>query len=128
MIYVRVKTAALFPALLLVGAKAAAAPAIGPDAARGQKIFEVCAACHAPEEPAKTGPDLKGVVGRKAGTVPGFRYSRALKSAAIVWDDATLDAFLGDPQALLPGNTMPYPGIPDATQRHDLLAYLRTLK
>lgn len=128
MISIRMKTAALFPALLLMGAKGAVAPARVPNAGRGEKIFETCAACHAPDQPAKTGPDLKGVVGRKAGTVPGFRYSRALKTADIVWNDATLDAFLSEPQTLLPGNTMPYPGIPDATQRRDLLNYLKTLK
>jgi cytochrome c len=67
-------------------------------------------------------------VGRKAGSVSGFRYSRALKSAGIVWNDATLDAFLAEPQTAFPGNAMPFPGMPDAAQRLALIAYLKTLK
>lgn len=99
-----------------------------PDVDNGRKVFAACAACHAADQPAKIGPDLGGVFGRKAGSVPGFRYSRALKNAKLVWDEATLDAFLADPQAALPGNTMPYPGLPDATQRFDLIAFLKALK
>ncbi|MEO6246301.1 MAG: c-type cytochrome [Opitutaceae bacterium] len=94
----------------------------------GRKVFAACAACHAPDQPTRTGPDLRGVFGRKAGTAPGFRFSRALQHAKIVWNEATLDAFLAEPQAALPGNTMPYPGLPDAAQRGLLIAYLKTLK
>lgn len=122
------KTAVRVSALLLMAAGIPSSRAAEPDAARGQKIFETCAACHAPDQPAKIGPDLRGVVGRKAGAVPGFRYSRAVKTANLVWNDVALDSFLSDPQVLLPGNTMPYPGIPDAAQRRDLIAYLKTLK
>lgn len=98
------------------------------DVAVGEKVFAVCAACHAPDLPTKTGPDLRGVVGRKSGSVPGFRYSRALKTAGVVWNDATLDAFLAEPQAAFPGSAMPFPGMPDAEQRLALIAYLKTLK
>jgi cytochrome c len=68
------------------------------------------------------------LIGRKAGSVPGFRYSRALKNANLVWNDATLDAYLAEPQTAVPGNTMPFPGLPDAMQRFALIAYLKTLK
>ena len=99
-----------------------------PDVENGRKLFAACAACHAADLPTRTGPDLRGVAGRKAGAVPGFRYSRAIQKAKIVWNDPTLDAFIADPQALLPGNTMPFPGMPDAMARRDLIAYLKTLK
>jgi cytochrome c len=114
---------------MVVGASLfATTPSAKPDVVAGEKLFATCAACHAPEMPTKTGPDLRGVFGRRAGTVSGFRYSRALKSAGIVWDDVTLDAFLAEPQAALPGNAMPFPGLPDAQHRLDLIAYLKTLK
>jgi cytochrome c len=73
-----------------------------------------------------TGPSLAGVFGQKAGTAKGFRrYSDALKSAEISWDEHTLDAWLADPKALVPGNLMSFPGIPDPASRRDLIAYLR---
>ena len=103
-------------------------PAKDPNVENGRKLFAACAACHASDLPTRTGPDLRGVVGRKAGAVSGFRYSRAIQKAKIVWDDPTLDAFLAEPQVALPGNTMPFPGIPDETARRDLIAYLKTLK
>ncbi|MBL9216545.1 MAG: c-type cytochrome [Opitutaceae bacterium] len=99
-----------------------------PDPVRGQKVYAACAACHGPGPMVKTGPALEGVAGRRAGTVPGFRYSRALKNSRLTWDDATLDAFLADPQARVPGNAMPYPGLPDPAQRADLIAYLKNLQ
>ena len=95
---------------------------------RGQRIFSACAACHTPGDPTKTGPDLRGVVGRRAGTLAGFRFSRALRTARLTWNDSTLDSYLAEPQAAIPGNTMPYPGLPDAGERLDLIAYLKTLK
>jgi cytochrome c len=94
---------------------------------RGQRLFQNCAACHS-LEPNKslTGPSLSGMYGRKAGTLQSFdRYSDALKSSGIVWDDKTLDAWLTDPKTLVPGNEMPFPGIHDAQQRADLLAFLK---
>lgn len=100
------------------------------DAVRGLTVFNQCAVCHgdrATDTP-NPGPDLRGVVGRPAGSVPGYRYSRALRNARRVWTEAALDAFIADPQANLPGNTMPYPGLPDESERRDLLAYLKTLK
>jgi cytochrome c len=98
------------------------------DAAAGKQAFTQCAACHSVETVNGAGPSLQGIFGRKAGTFPGFRYSRALKNAGIAWDDKNLDAYLADPQKLVPGNVMPFSGVADAKQRADLIAYLKTVK
>jgi len=104
----------------------AADSAIPGNIENGRKVFATCAACHEPSLPTKTGPDLRGVLGRKSGSVPGFRYSRAMKNARIVWDEARLDAYLAEPQEMMPGNTMPFPGLPLPVDRRDLIAYLKT--
>jgi cytochrome c len=98
------------------------------DLEKGRQIFASCGVCHAVTAENKTGPGLLRIVGRKAGTGPGFRYSRAMKRAKIVWDANTLDAYLADPQGTVPGNTMPFPGLPNDRQRKDLVAYLQTLR
>ena len=96
------------------------------DAARGEKRFEECASCHMIESGANdVGPTLLGVFGRKAGEVPDFRYSPALKRSGITWTPQTLDTFIADPQKEVPGNRMPYAGMPDAQDREDLIAYLQ---
>ena len=95
--------------------------------ARGQRDFGECAACHSlrPDEN-MTGPSLAGVWERKAGSLQSFsRYSPALKSANIVWDDKTLDEWIADPQHVVPGNQMTFPGVKDASRRADLLAFLK---
>ncbi len=74
------------------------------------------------------GPRLGGVLDRPAGTIEGFRYSRAMKNSKIVWDEKSLDAYLAEPQKLVPGNLMPFSGIADPQKRSDLIAYLGTLK
>ena len=108
---------------------AAALPAAhAQDAAAGKAVFAQCSACHAVDASSGVGPGLAGIDGRKAGSLPGFRYSRALKSSSIVWSAATLDAYIADPQKAIPGNVMPFSGLPDAKQRADLVAYLKTLK
>ena len=86
------------------------------DPENGVRAFRACGACHSLEPGRhKTGPSLAGVLGRKAGTVEGFRrYSPALKGADVVWNEATLDAWIADPQAFLPGNRMIFRGLPDA--------------
>ena len=101
--------------------------AFAQDAKRGEKIFGDCAACHAPERGVKdtVGPDLHGVIGRKAGEGADFRYSPAMKRSGITWTAETLNNFIADPQKLVPGNRMPYSGLPDAKDRADLLAYLQ---
>jgi cytochrome c len=112
--------AALLTTLLLTGT----AHADG-DAARGEARFGDCAACHKLEAGANNvGPSLYGIFTRKAGELHDFRYSPALKRSGIVWTPQTLDAFLANPQALVPGNRMPYAGMADAGSRADLIAYL----
>jgi cytochrome c len=98
------------------------------DPEAGARVFRTCAACHTLEPGAhRTGPSLAGVFGRKAGAAEGFhRYSDALRSADLVWGEDTLNAFLADPQAFLPGNRMTFPGITDAQARADVIAYLQT--
>jgi cytochrome c len=73
-----------------------------------------------------TGPSLAGIWGRQAGKLPSFdRYSSAITSSAIIWEDAALNAWIADPQKFIPENHMTFPGIKDASQRADLLAFLK---
>lgn len=105
---------------------AIAAPAKG-DPVLGKKVFMRCVACHAvaPTAGAKMGPNLAGVVGRKAGVAPGFKYSAAMKKAVLKWDDATLDKWLTKPSAVVPGTSMAFAGVPVPADRANLIAYMR---
>lgn len=105
-------------------------PACATDAGAGKAIFSRCAACHnaAKNGPNMIGPNLFGVVGRKAGTKSGFSYSTAMKNSRITWTNQKLDAYIAHPQQIVPGNRMAFAGIPDPMQRADLIAYLDTLK
>jgi cytochrome c len=114
--------------IVTVASLLALASARAQDATAGQEVFKQCAACHAADETSGAGPGLKGIVGRKVGSLPGFRYSRAMKATDYAWSAATLDAYLADPQKAIPGNVMPFSGLPDAKQRADIIAYLQTLK
>ena len=116
--------------LLAIGAALAlqSLSAQAQDAVAGKAVFSQCAACHSTDGSNGAGPTLKGIVGSKAAEVPGFRFSRAMKASAMVWDAKALDAYLTDPQKAIPGNVMPFSGITDAKQRADLIAYLATLK
>ena len=112
-------TAAL-SVLLLSGAARA-----DGDAVRGEARFQDCAACHKLEAGANNvGPSLHGIFTRRAGEIADFRYSPAIKRSGIVWTPETLDKFITDPQALVPGNRMPYAGMANASDRADLIAYL----
>ena len=108
---------------------ALSAPAFaeGGDAARGQRDFRACAPCHSLEPDRNmTGPSLAELWGRKAGSLPSFeRYSDALKSSGIIWDDGSLDGWLTDPDRMVPNNDMPFNGIDNAGDRADLLAFLK---
>lgn len=110
----------------LAGVPLSAIAASG-DPAQGAQLFgRACGACHslAPGEH-RTGPSLAGVVGRKAGTADGFhRYSPPLQASGVVWDETTLDAWITDPRAFLPGTRMVFRGVPDPQARADLIAYL----
>ncbi len=96
------------------------------DAAAGEKDFLVCRACHqiGPGAKIAVGPVLNGVVGRKAGTYPGFDYSTANKDSGIVWTPEELDKYLTNPAAVVPHTKMIFPGIKDDKKRKDIIAYL----
>jgi len=101
------------------------ADAAAADATHGKQLFEQCAACHALESGKHgLGPSLAGVMGRKAAALDEFRYSPPMKRAAITWTRETMGAFLADPQKEIPGNRMPFSGLPEAGDREDLLEYL----
>jgi cytochrome c len=112
-----------FVACVFVLADASAVQAADP--AKGEGLFEKCHACHATkQEGATLGPPLAGIFGRRAGSQEQFRYSPAMRRSSLVWDDATLDRFLAEPQTLVPGNRMPFAGMPEKSDRDDLIAYL----
>jgi len=102
------------------------------DAANGEKIFKAqCKLCHAVGPTAKpgVGPVQNNLIGATAGARPGFNYSTAMKEAGakgLVWSDETLDKYLTDPKATVPGNKMAFPGVKKDTDRADVIAYLKT--
>lgn len=116
--------AALAAAVFLAAAPTSAETAAAGDPARGQTLYGRCLACHALERD-RVGPRHCGLFGRRAGTVPGFAYSKAMRNAGIVWSEESLDRFLADPLAAVPGTTMGYAGVKDAGERRDLIAWLR---
>jgi cytochrome c len=115
-----------FALLLQLTAISAAAAA---DAEAGKADFKKCALCHTAEEGKnKIGPSLFGVVGRKSGSLENYNYSEAMKKFDHTWDAETLDTYLADPRAVVPGTKMIFPGIKDEKERQDVIAYLETLK
>ncbi len=118
----------VFAAVMAILAVSSAAYADG-DAVAGKSVFNKCAICHSPA-PGKTivGPTLFGVVGRPSASVPGFSYSDAMKAANKTWDAATLDVYLTDPKAMVPGTKMIFAGLPKTEDRANVIAYLETLK
>jgi len=96
------------------------------DPARGEAKFQECAACHKLEAGVNdVGPSLHNIFGRKAGELPDFRFSPALRKSGIIWSAETLDTYITDPQAMVPANRMPYAGLADRDARADLIAYLK---
>jgi cytochrome c len=96
------------------------------DAQRGKTVFNVCLACHAigPDAQNKIGPELNGLDGRKAGTVPNFAYSDANKNSGIVWNVMTFEGYIKDPRAKIPGTKMIFAGVKNEQQVKDLWAYV----
>jgi len=115
--------------VLLLAAMPMQAIAAG-DAARGKLLFKSCASCHqiGPYASAGYGPQLNGIIGRKAGATLDFKYSEAMKKSAIVWNEESLAAFMRAPDAVVPGTKMRFWGIKDEQQIADLLAYLRSAR
>jgi cytochrome c len=111
-------------AAILVTATSVASAA---DADHGKAVFQNCAACHT-DKPGAIGPSLRGVVGRKSGSVDGFHYSDAMKRANLTWDEANLRDYLKDPQAKVKGNRMPFGGVNNPKDLDDLIAYLKDYK
>ena len=103
---------------------AGAAPPGGPDTAHGQELYESrCGGCHSLDAN-RVGPAHRGVYGRKAGSAPNFNYSTAVKNTTVIWEEKTLDAWLTNPQALIPGQRMNF-RVALPADRADIIAYLR---
>ncbi len=113
--------------LVMLGSAAAGAAG---DPAAGAKLFRKCMICHSADAPKSVwGPHLVGIIGRPAASVEGFRgYSKAMKASGIVWDEATLDAYLADPRALVPHTSMAFPGLKKEEDRANVIAYLKSLE
>lgn len=124
--YVAARAGALLVALCLAApvGRADAATTDASAATRGALIYERCVACHALTFD-RTGPRHCGLFGRRAGSLPDFEYSPALRRSQLVWNEATLDRFLNDPPGTIPGTAMGYDGVKNADERRDLIAYLR---
>jgi cytochrome c len=126
---VRLVVACIAIATLSTAAVAQSAPptakgsGAGGDAARGKTLYQACAACHSIDEN-DVGPKHRGVVGRRAGSIDDYGYSAALKGSGMTWDEATLDRWLVNPSALVPGTKMFFK-IDDPQSRADLIAYLK---
>lgn len=124
-------TRTLPAAAILLAVPLAAGPALAQaDIASGQKLYQQrCAICHTLKATEKkpTGPHLEGLFGRKAAAVADFNYSAGMKGSGIVWDEKSLNDYLAAPTKLVPGTTMPV-GIPQAADREDVVAYLKSLK
>ena len=116
------RTAIAAAALLVMGVGQVSAQ----DAAAGEKDFLVCRACHqiGPGAKIAVGPVLNGVVGRKAGTYPGYTYSDANRDCGLIWTPEELDKYLESPQTVVPHTKMIFPGLKDATKRKNVIAYL----
>ena len=110
----------------MLGAAFALAPLFAhatADAKRGEAVYSRCLACHAIEYD-RTGPRHCGLIGRRAGSIPGFNYSDAMKRSGITWNAKSLDRFIENPLKTVPGTAMGYDGVKDAKERADLIAYL----
>jgi cytochrome c len=116
--------------LVSVAAACFATAAMAADATLGQQAFRAqCGVCHQGgpgDGEGGQGPNLNGVVGRRAGALPSFPYTPALKSSGLVWTNENLNRFLTDPSKLVPGTAMPI-SVPETKTRQDLITYLATL-
>jgi cytochrome c len=106
---------------------ALATTAVAQDVTAGEKTFNVCRACHEIGDGAKNevGPALNGVVGRKSGSYPGYNYSDANKNSGLIWDEATLQEYLKNPKAKVPGTKMLFPGLKRDDDIVNVIAFLK---
>lgn len=106
---------------------ASAGGAMAQDAEAGAKTFNKCRACHQIGPTAKNvvGPKLNGLIGRKSGSIEGFKYSDANKNSGITWDEAAFANYIKDPKAAIPGTKMVFPGIKDEAEIANLIAFLK---
>ena len=103
-----------------------AAPVVAGDAAKGEKVFRRCKACHyVDKEKNKTGPHLVDILGRAAGTVGGYKYSKAMAGSGLVWNEATMTGFLAKPKKYLKGTKMAFVGLRKESDIADVIAYLK---
>ncbi len=119
-------TACLGALLASLSAISISRPAEAQPPDRGRILFLACQSCHdlKPGPSAKTGPSLYGVVGRKAGSLPGYAYSPAMATQTFIWDEATLNRWLTSPTDLVPGTKMAFAGLPRAEDRAAVIGYL----
>lgn len=116
-------------AAIVLSLSATSAMAAG-DVKKGTKVFKKCKACHTVDQGGKNkvGPNLFAIVGKEAGKVEGFKYSKAMKGSGLTWDEATLDGFLKKPKKYLKGTKMSFAGLKKEKDRKNVIAYLNTLK
>ena len=116
--------------LAAVGLLGLSTASYAEDVEMGAKVFKKCMACHTAEDTTnKIGPSLKGVVGRKAASVEGYKYSDAMLAKGaegVIWDEATLATYLPDPKAFVPGTKMSFPGLKNPEDVANVIAYLKT--
>ena len=114
-------------AFVLMAATPLASASADPSAEDGAKVFAQCRACHQIGENAKNGvgPELNGLIGRKAGSVEGYSYSAANKNSGLTWDEATFTEYIQNPKAKVPGTKMVYAGLKDKEKIEDLIAFLK---
>lgn len=114
--------------LISLGSWAQTSPINSPE--RGKTLFATCAACHptSPDGMHSLGPNLRGVLGRKIGHVPGFKFSKGLATQEAVWDEKLLDAFIENPRLAIPNSAMPYAGLKDAADRKAVIDYMISLR
>jgi cytochrome c len=117
----------VFACAALSAAQAFSSQALAVDAKRGKTLYDSrCIACHSINEN-RVGPAHRGVFGRKAGSAPGYDFSAALRASQVIWNESTLDRFLANPEATIPGQKMGF-AVPEAADRADIIEYLRTVK
>jgi cytochrome c len=123
------KSWSIIAAIAAVGIGAGGAAA-QDKAKQGEAVFKrTCAACHTVEAGKnKIGPSLAGVVGRKAGSAQGFKYSDPMAKSGVTWTEENLDKYIADPKTFVPGNKMAFTGIKKEDERHAVIDYLETVK